>query len=435
MSSSLRSIKIGLIGLGTVGSGVLEIIKKLNSQYANQFGFEFDVVLSAARSEETINTFKSQGYLVTQDPLAVANHPEIEILVELAGGYDAPKIWLEAALNSGKHIVTANKALLAKYGTELFPLASKNKKAIRFEAAVGAGIPIIQSIQDSFVGNTITGLKCIINGTCNYILTRMENEGLDFDVVLADAQKLGYAEADPTFDIDGWDAGHKLSILASLASKSYVNFENIHISGIREIEGIDVKMASELGYRIKLLGQFNKTSTGTDSRVHACLLPQNHLLAQVNGVLNAAYIETDHFGPCLLSGAGAGKFPTASGVMADLVALARGIVGGFVDVPNMSWLSTDNQAQLVSISDLKSRYYLRLTTVDQPGVLAKVTGELSRLGLSVESLHQHSVVDPGKVTIVVIIHEAQESVVVAALESINAETFTVSPAKMIRFAV
>lgn len=428
------SVKVGLLGLGTVGSGVIDIVQSKLEEYSSSMGLDIELALLCARSAETRQAFEEQGYTTTADPMDVLTHPDIQIVCELVGGYDLPREWILKAFEEGKHVVTANKALIAKYGAELFPVAAEKNLYFSFEAAVAGGIPIIKTVQDSLVGNTINSLAGIINGTCNYILTEMTEKGGDFGPILKVAQELGYAEADPEFDVEGIDAAHKLAILASLATKKFVDFEKIHISGISKIQSIDIQMAKEMNCSIKLLGYFKQTENGIDARVHPAILPSSHLLSNVNDVLNAVYMETSALGSTLLTGAGAGKLPTASAVVGDLIYIANHLAHGQANPPKMGYYAQDNAAQLMPFEDVKSTYYLRFTTKDEVGVLASITHSLSENGISIKSIIQKDVVDPGQVNIIVLTHTTQEKKVQAAIDKLKGSSCLVSEPQLIRFA-
>lgn len=426
-------MRIGIIGVGTVGSGVVEIIEQKQAEYLAKFGVKLEIGCVAARTAEELAPFAAKGYTTTTNADTLLSDPTISVVCELAGGYEMPRKWITAALQNGKHVVTANKALIAKYGHELFPLAAQKNCHILFEAAVGGGIPIIRSLQESLVGNQVQSLNCIINGTCNYILTRMSQFGLDFTPALAEAQAKGYAEADPTFDIEGIDAAHKTAILAALCSGKHVDFEKMHISGISQISAQDIANAKELGCTIKLLGTYRREGERVDARVHPCMVSNEHLLSSVNNVLNAVYLQCDNLGPTLQTGAGAGKLPTASAVVADLVSIARSTESGHRDPMPMGWFTKENAATLVPISETSARYYFRFTTRDACGVLAKITGILSASSISIESIIQKNVKDPGKVSIVVCTEKTREAQVLSALEQIDAIPEVSEPSKMIRF--
>ena len=364
-------LRIGLIGTGTVGGGVIQILEQKIAEYKEKLGVELQLACICAKSEEEVAPYKAKGYKVSTNADEMIAGDDIDVLVELAGGYNMPRKWILAALESGKHVVTANKALLAKYGHEIFPLAAKKGLHVLFEAAVGGG-----------------SLSCIINGTCNYILSRMAEEGLDFDVVLKDAQKLGFAEADPTFDIEGIDSAHKTALLASLCSGKRVDFEKIHVTGISKITAQDIAFAKELGCCVKLLGIYHRDGDRVDARVHPCFVPNTNLLSNVNGVINAVYLKCDNLGETVQTGAGAGRLPTASAVVADLVSLARSTDQGSRKALPMGWFNVENSATLVPISETSARYYLRFTSRDACGVLAKITKILADNNISIETIIQ-----------------------------------------------
>jgi homoserine dehydrogenase len=421
-------IRLGIVGLGTVGQGVLELLERQGAFYSKSLGLDFRIAAVCARSDKALARLADPACFKTHDPFAVATHPEVDVFVELAGGEDAPKAWVEAALKSGKHVVTANKALLAKHGAELFPLAAARGRQLLFEAAVGGGIPIVRTLQESLIGNDIEGLACIINGTCNYILTQMAVNKESFADALADAQRLGYAEADPAFDIDGWDALHKVSLLASLAHGKYVDYRRLTAEGIRNVSALDIRMAEELGYEVKLLGVVERAPSGESAgrilaAVYPVLLERAHQLASVQGVLNAVYLKTSAAGPLLLTGAGAGKLPTASSVLSDLIVAAR------CDASS----SADNAADLLSIDELETEFYLRLTAVDKPGVLSKVTGILGDHGISIRALSQKPEHDAENVPVIILTHTAKNADVMRALAEIDALDIIRDRTRVLRF--
>ena len=427
-------MRIGLIGTGTIGGGVVEILEAKTVKYRETLGLDLELACICAKDDTELAPYKAKGYRTTTDAMEMIADPSIQVIVELAGGYEMPRKWITAALEHKKSVVTANKAMLAKYGHELFPLAERNGCHILFEAAVGGGIPIIRSIQEGFVGSEGEHLSCIINGTCNYILSRMGESGLSFDAALKEAQERGFAERNPTFDIEGIDSAHKTAILASLCSGKYVDFEKIHVTGVSKITAEDIANAKELGYKIKLLGIYGRGENGSvDARVHPSLVPCDHLLANVDGVLNAVYLQCDNLGQTLQTGAGAGRLPTASAVVADLVSLARSSdIGSRKPLP-MGWFNKENAAELTPIEDTYSRYYLRFTTKDSCGVLASITGIFSQNGISIESIIQKNVNDPGKVSIVVVSERTRESKILAALEAIDSLSAVAEKSQMIRF--
>jgi len=423
-------MRIGIIGVGVVGSGVVDIIEQKQKEWA-ALGVTVEIGGICAKSDVELAPYKAKNYRVTTSADELINDASLQAVVELAGGYELPRKWITQALQAGKHVVTANKALLAKYGHEVFPLASQKKCHLLFEAAVGGGIPIIRSIQEGMTGNQIERLSCIINGTCNYIMSQMSQSDLSFEDALKQAQAKGYAEADPSFDIEGIDAAHKTAILASLASGHRVDFQRMHITGITGVQAQDIQYAKEFDGCIKLLGNFRRVGERIDARVHPCIIPNDHLLSGVNGVLNAVYLECNNLGATLQTGAGAGKLPTASAVVADLVSLERSL-GGRAPI-SMEWFNEGNNAELMSIADLETRYYFRFTTKDACGVLAGITSILSKHGISIESILQKNVKDPGKVSIVVLTERSKERDVVAALKEIDCLSAVSEPSRMLRF--
>lgn len=426
-------MRIGLIGTGTVGGGVIQILEQKTASFRENLGVDLELACICAKTDEEVAPFKAKGYRVSTDANAMIADPSIDVLIELAGGYEMPRRWITAALNAGKHVVTANKALLAKYGHELFPLAEEKGLHILFEAAVGGGIPIIRSLQEGLLGSTVGNLSCIINGTCNYILSRMAEDSLSFEDALREAQANGFAEANPTFDIEGIDSAHKTAILASLCSGKHVDFEKIHVTGVSHITAADIAFASELGCSIKLLGIYRKVGERVDARVHPCLVPKSHLLSSVNGVINAVFLECDNLGPTLQTGAGAGRLPTASAVVADLVSLARSTDSGKRKALPMGFFRKDNAADLVPIEETSARYYFRFTAKDACGVLAAITGILAKNEISIQSIVQKDVNDPGKVSIIVVTEEIQGCKVSSAISEIDSLESVSDKSQVIRF--
>jgi homoserine dehydrogenase len=386
----LKPVKVGVLGLGTVGGGTVNVLKRNAEEIARRAGRQIVVTRASARDLSLQRICDTQDINLTTDPFEIVNDPEIEIVVELIGGYDLAKKLVLTAIANGKHVVTANKALLALHGNEIFAEASKQGVMVLFEAAVAGGIPIIKAIREGLSGNRIKWLAGIINGTGNFILTEMRDKGRDFADVLAEAQALGYAEADPTFDVEGIDAGHKLTILASIAFGIPLNFDKVFTEGITQITRADVEYAEALGYRIKHLGIARNTENGVELRVHPTLIPSRRLIANVDGVMNAVLVCGDAVGPTLYYGAGAGAEPTASAVVADLVDAVRAITTAPENrVPYLAFQS-DSVVELpiLSADDIKTAYYLRLTAEDKPGVLADVTRILAAHNISIEALIQ-----------------------------------------------
>lgn len=429
-------IRIGLIGLGTVGSGVLDLLEKHQTFFSKDLGFDFEVTALCSRSQTRLDRFaaKLPSAFRTQNPLDLVSRPEVDVVLEVAGGEDAPRKWVEAAFAAKKHVITANKALLAKHGKDLFPLAENAGCFLLFEAAVGGGIPIIRTLQEAFIANDIHGLACIINGTCNYILTEMTRKKVPFAAALKDAQELGYAEADPSFDIEGTDSAHKVALLASLCYGKYVDYASMTVEGITSISDVDIAMAEEMGFAIKLLGIVSQNREGEiQANVYPALLEKKHQLATVDGVLNAVFLKTSAVGPILLTGAGAGMLPTASSVISDLVSLARQLATGNPKAQPMGFFSTRNRADLVPIDELETEFYLRLTAVDKPGVLAKVTSILGEEGISIRALVQKPEHDPEHVPVIFLTHSTRNANVSKALRRIDALEIIQAPTQVLRF--
>jgi homoserine dehydrogenase len=386
----LKPVKIGVLGLGTVGGGTVNVLTRNAEEIARRAGREIIVSRASARNLTQSRICDTQNIALTADPFDIVNDPEIDIVVELIGGYDLAKQLVLTAIANGKHVVTANKALIALHGNQIFAEASKKGVMVMFEAAVAGGIPIIKAIREGLSGNRINWLAGIINGTGNFILTEMRDKGRDFADVLAEAQALGYAEADPTFDVEGIDAGHKLTILASIAFGIPLQFDKVFTEGITQITRDDVGYAEELGYRIKHLGIARKTAQGIELRVHPTLIPKRRLIANVNGVMNAVLVHGDAVGPTLYYGAGAGAEPTASAVVADLVDVVRAMTSDPENrVPHLAFQANAIvDIPVLSADNIKTAYYLRLTAEDKPGVLADVTRILAAHQISIEALIQ-----------------------------------------------
>jgi homoserine dehydrogenase len=407
--------------LGTVGAGVVRLLAENAEIITARAGRPIVVTAVSARDRARDRGVSLEGLRWHDDPVALASDPEVDVVLEVIGGSEGPaKTLAEAAIAGKKNLVTANKALLAVHGAALAASAEKAGVTLGFEAAVAGGIPIIKALREGLAGNRISRVAGILNGTCNYILTTMRNERLDFADVLADAQALGYAEADPSFDIDGVDAAHKLAILAALAFGRQVDFSSVHVEGIRRISALDIAFAEELGYRIKLLGIASETAAGAEVRVHPAMVPKTALLASVDGVYNAVLVEGNFVGTVFLQGRGAGAGPTASAVVADLIDIARG-----TRIP--VWGAALAGAAAVPIAAHHGAYFLRLMVVDQPGVLADVTAILRDHGISLESMLQHGRKPGEAVPIVLVTHETNEAAIgraiarIAILESVLEE--------------
>jgi homoserine dehydrogenase len=411
-----RPLSVGVAGLGTVGGGVLRMLRENAEVIAARAGRPITVTAISARDRTRDRGENFAGLRWYDDPAALAAEPGIDVVAELIGGSENPARGLVlSALQRGRHVVTANKALLALHGAELAEAAEAGGAVLAFEAAVAGGIPVIKTVREGLAGNRIRRITGILNGTCNYILTTMRERGREFAEVLADAQKLGYAEADPSFDIDGIDAAHKLSILAALAFGRPIRFADVHVEGIRTISALDQSFARELGYRIKLLGIARQTEFGIESRVHPCMVPESAPLARVDGVYNAVVVEGDCVGRIMLEGRGAGAGPTASAVVADLIDIARGRATP-VWGAHSAHLAL---APAIPMLAYTGAYYLRLMVVDRPGVIADVTAALRDSGVSLESMLQHGRSPGEAVPIVLVTHETREAQMRAALDRIE----------------
>jgi len=386
----LKPVKIGVLGLGTVGGGTVNVLKRNAQEISRRAGRDIVVTRASARDLSRDRICDTQDITLSTDPSEIINDPEIDIILELIGGTSLAKELVLQAIANGKHVVTANKALIALHGNEIFAAASKANVIVAYEAAVAGGIPIIKAIREGLSGNRINWLAGIINGTGNFILTEMRDKGRNFNDVLKEAQALGYAESDPTFDVEGIDAGHKLMILASIAFGIPLQFENVYTEGITKITQGDVEYAGELGYRIKHLGIARKTSTGIELRVHPTLIPERRLLANVDGVMNAVLVNADAVGPTMYYGAGAGSEATASAVVADVVDVVRALTLNSINrVPHLAF-QEDSIADLhiLTHEQIETAYYLRLTVEDKPGALAQITQILAQQNISIEAILQ-----------------------------------------------
>jgi homoserine dehydrogenase len=424
-----RPLSIGIAGLGTVGAGVLTMLRNNADIIAARAGRPIAVTAVSARDRGRDRGVALGGLRWYDDPVALAADANVDVVVEVIGGSDGPAHSLvEAALRAGKPVVTANKALLAVHGAELAALAEQHGQALAFEAAVAGGIPAIKALREGLAGNRILRVAGILNGTCNYILTVMRERGREFADVLAEAQKLGYAEADPAFDVDGIDAAHKLAILAALAFGRPVAFAAVHVEGIRRISALDIAFATELGYRIKLLGIAACSAAGIEARVHPCLVPEAAPIARVDGVFNAVVAEGDFVGRVMLQGRGAGAGPTASAVVADLIDVARGRATPVWGAASGAL----NDAPSLPMSAHVGAYYLRLMVVDRPGVIADVTAVLRDAGISLESMLQRGRSPGEAVPVVLVTHETGEAAMMVALSRIAALDAVLEPPALIR---
>jgi homoserine dehydrogenase len=426
-----EALRLGIAGLGTVGSGVLHLLEVHSSRLSDQLGKPIKVVAVSARSRDKDRGVGLDGVRWVDDPVALATAPDIDCFVELIGGDEGvARQAVQAALEAGKHVVTANKALLAKHGFELAAIAERKSVALNFEAAVAGGIPVIKTVREALVGNQVGRVYGILNGTCNYILSRMTEEKAAFADVLKDAQAKGYAEADPTFDIGGFDAAHKLALLTSLVFNTRPAFDQIHIEGIESITAADIEAADELGYRIKLLGVALMTASGIEQRVHPTMIPKSAAIAGVSGVTNAVALDADFAGNLLLVGPGAGAKATASAVASDIVDIAAGFVLPPFGAPS-SRLKPYVRARL---GEHHGSYYVRLTAFDRPGVMAAITRRMADREVSLESIVQKGPRSaPGALASVVIItHETTEQAIRDALRAIEADGVVAEKPQMIR---
>jgi len=387
----MKPVNIGLLGMGTVGSGVINVLNRNAEEITRRAGRDIRISHAAAKeyNAAAIHGLDKIGK-ITKDAFAVVDDPEVQIVIELIGGYSPARELVLKAIDNGKHVVTANKALIAKYGNEIFAAAQKKGVMVAFEAAVAGGIPIIKAIREGLAANRILWVAGIINGTSNFILTEMREKGRDFGDVLKEAQALGYAEADPTFDVEGIDAAHKLTILSSIAFGIPLQFDKAYTEGITKIEPQDVNYAGALGYRIKLLGITRKTDRGIELRVHPTLIPGRRLIANVDGVMNAVVVKGDAVGPTLYYGAGAGSEPTASAVIADVVDVVRVLTTDPENrVPHLAFQPHRlSDISILPMEDVETAYYLRMQAIDRPGVLADVTKILGDAGISIEAILQ-----------------------------------------------
>jgi homoserine dehydrogenase len=413
----MKTISVGILGLGTIGSGVVKLLQDHSALLDRRASARLRIRRIA---EIGLPRIPVDHKMLTADAMEVINDPEVDIVVELIGGTTVARTLCLEAVNRGKHLVTANKALLAEYGLEIYQAAAAKRVDLGFEASVCGAIPIIRSVREGLVANQIQSIMGIVNGTTNYILTKMTESGQPFAEVLAEAQAKGYAEADPTLDVGGLDAAHKLQILASLAYTTYIRFSDIYIEGIQKIEAIDIAFARELGYRIKLLAIAKEESGELEVRVHPTMIPEGHLLTSVGGVYNAVHIHGDSAGSLMFSGRGAGQMPTASSVVADIVEIAHNIV--FHRPSRVSLLPIGTMGEgitLKPIERIRSRYYLRVMAVDKPGVLSMVSGVLGDHHISIASVIQKGRAEQAAVPVVMLTHEATEGDMQKALRRIN----------------
>ncbi|MCH8497110.1 MAG: homoserine dehydrogenase [Marinobacter sp.] len=416
----MKQVNIGICGLGTVGGGTFNVLKRNAAVITGRSGCDIRVTRVATR--QLRDDIDLTGVAVSEDIYDVVNDPAIDIVVELIGGYDAARELVLAAIANGKHVVTANKALIAVHGNELFDAAEKQGVIIAYEAGVAGGVPVIKALREGMAANRIDWIAGIINGTGNYILTEMR-AGREFADVLKEAQALGYAEADPTFDVEGIDAAHKLTILASAGFGVPLQFERAFTEGISKVTPYDIAHAELLGYRIKHLGIARRREDGIELRVHPTLVPKDHLIAQVDGVLNAVLMDGDAVGQTMYYGAGAGAEATGSAVIADIVDVARVVASGSTQrVPYLGFApEAMEDLKVLPMDDVQSAYYLRIQALDKPGVLAKIASVLSEQGINIESIMQkESEVEEGRIPVIILTHTVQERQINAAITELEA---------------
>ncbi|MDD2699961.1 MAG: homoserine dehydrogenase [Sideroxydans sp.] len=419
----MKPINVGLLGIGTVGGGTFTVLQRNAEEITRRAGRPIRITMVADRNLDLARKITEGACRVTDDAFAVVSDPDVDIVVELIGGYGVAKELVMKAIANGKHVVTANKALLAVHGNEIFEAAQEQGVMVAFEAAIAGGIPIVKAVREGLTANRIEWVAGIINGTTNFILSEMRDKGLAFDVVLKEAQRLGYAEADPTFDIEGVDAAHKITLLSSLAFGIPVQFDKAYIEGISKLDAIDIQYAEQLGYRIKLLGISKRTEEGVELRVHPTLIPAKRLIANVEGAMNAVLVQGDAVGPTLYYGKGAGAEPTASAVIADLVDVTRMHTADPENrVPHLAFQpNAMSDLAILPMDEVQTSYYLRLRVQDKPGVLADITRILAGEQISIGAVIQK---EPGEgepqADLIMLTHQTREKRINAALAKIEA---------------
>jgi homoserine dehydrogenase len=431
----MKPVNIGIIGLGTVGCGVVNVLHRNADEICRRAGRRIEVTHGVVRDINRLRACQTDTFALTTDPNKITDHPDIDIVVELIGGVNISLGIVRRSLTNGKHVVTANKALIAEHGNEIFALARDRGLTVAFEAAVAGGISIIKVLREGLAGNRINRIAGIINGTSNYILTDMFENNNDFSESLKEAQRLGYAENDPAFDIEGTDGAHKLAILASIAYGIPLKFDQVYIEGITSITPDDISYATELGYRVKHLGLAIRKHDGIELRTHPCLVPEKELLANVNGVMNAIQIDGDAVGPTLHYGAGAGSEPTASAVVADLVDVVRALTTDPNNrVPHLAFQPQSlSDLPILSIERIQTPFYLRLNALDQPGVLADITHILGSQSISIEVILQKGTSSQGHtVPIVIVTHDTEEKSINEAIQEVEALDCVDGPVRRIR---
>ena len=435
----MKPIKVALLGIGTVGSGVFKVLQRNQAEIKARTGRGIEITLVADRAADHGRSIVGNTTEVITDAFAAVTRPEIDIVVELIGGYTVAKELVLKAIENGKHVVTANKALLAVHGTEIFEAAQKKGVMVAFEAAVAGGIPIIKALREGLTANRIEWVAGIINGTTNFILSEMREKGLDFDVALKEAQKLGYAEADPTFDIEGVDAAHKVTLMSAIAFGVDVQFDKAYVEGITKLGAADIRYAEQLGYRIKLLGISKRTGTGVELRVHPTLIPAKRLIANVEGAMNAVVVQGDAVGTTLYYGKGAGSEPTASAVIADLVDVARlHTADPHHRVPHLAFQpDAKSNLPILPMEEVVTSYYLRLRVADEAGVLATVTRILADAGISIDAILQREADEVGgegctQTDVILLTHDCTEAAMNLAMAQMQALPTVLQPIVRIR---
>ena len=435
----MKSIQVGLFGIGTVGSGVFNVLQRNQSEIVRRAGRGIEIAMVADLDTARAQAAVGPNVKVVSDARAVIANPDIDIVIELIGGYGIARKLVLEAIEAGKHVVTANKALLAVHGTEIFAAASRKGVMVAFEAAVAGGIPIIKSLREGLSANRIQWIAGIINGTTNFILSEMRDKGLDFDVVLKQAQALGYAEADPTFDIEGVDAAHKAALMSAMAFGVPVQFDKAYVEGITRLGATDIKYAEQLGYRIKLLGITKKTEKGIELRVHPTLVPIKRLIANVEGAMNAVMVHGDAVGTTLYYGKGAGSEPTASAVIADLIDIARLHTADAAQrVPHLAFQpDAMSNTPVLAMGEVVTSYYLRLNVADEAGVLANVTSILAKAGISIDAVLQREADEVGgegatQTDLIILTHDCVEAKMNEALVQMQTLSTVLAPIVRIR---
>ncbi|HRH17436.1 MAG TPA: homoserine dehydrogenase [Aquabacterium sp.] len=433
----MRPVRVGLLGIGTVGGGTFNVLKRNQEEIRRRAGRGIEIAMVADLNTERAREVVGDQVQIVADARQVIANPDIDVVVELIGGYGIAKALVLEAIAAGKHVVTANKALLAVHGTEIFAAARAKGVIVAFEAAVAGGIPIIKALREGLTANQIQWVAGIINGTTNFILSEMRDKGLDFDVVLKEAQRLGYAEADPTFDIEGVDAAHKATLLSAIAFGVPVQFDKAHVEGITKLSATDIKYAEQLGYRIKLLGIARRRDNGIELRTHPTLVPMRRLIANVEGAMNAVLVQGDAVGTTMYYGKGAGSEPTASAVVADLVDIARLLdAAPEARVPHLAFQPDELSAlPILPIEEVVTSFYLRLRVADQAGVLAQITSILAEQGISIDAVIQREadeVSEGGQTDLIILTHDTKEGRMNQALATMQALTSVLAPIMRLR---